>query len=57
MRSSGSSSLERCLVLTRADASVLSCYRDDNSGCHLVLGQNTKIEQSYFLPESSGSLQ
>lgn len=53
----GSSSLERCLVLTKADASVLSCYGDDSSGYHVALGQNIQIEQSWFLPESAGSLQ
>lgn len=42
----GSSSLERCLVLTKADASVLSCYGDDSSGYHVALGQNIQIEQS-----------
>lgn len=53
MWSAETSSLRSYLGLTR----VLPCYGNDSSGYHLSLGLNVKIEQSYYLPESAGSLE
>lgn len=51
---SAAPALEGCLALTRADASVLTCYGVDSFGKHSILSQNRKIEGSSFLPEFAG---